>query len=441
MRRPFCKRGQAIFEIHVPIQFALVAFLSNMVTYQSFLRFFLVLPIGILLAACSSMGTKNIENTKQVESSQEDDPFLIPSRLPLGKPPSEGVGPATPPAGLKALMPLLPTQGTVGHFLPKGIKDADGWARDMTGAFNALKLPLNEQNICAVVAVTEQESSFNANPPVAGLPGIVRAEINQRAQKLAIPKVAVNLALAVRSPDGRTYAARIDALKTENDLNALYADMTSELPLGRQLLESYNPVKTGGPMQVSLKFAEQQIQDKPYPYSIQSSLRDELFSRRGGLYFGIAYLLDYPSAYDQMLYRFADFNAGRYASRNAAFQMAVQQLSGQALDADGDLLRYSNGAVSAEPSQTQKAVLSLADRLKLTEEEIVRDLKKEKTAGFDKTQLFLRVFALTNPSGARMPQARLPDIRLNSPKITHGLTTSRFAKRVDERFHACLKRG
>ena len=405
-----------------------------------------VLVMLILLPGCASTPQQGSVIQDGVESSQEDDPFLIPSRLPVGKPPSEGKKPATLPAEPMPDRPKTPisrsqTAATVVHFLPKSIEDADGWAKDITVAFKALKLPLNEQNICAVVAVTEQESSFNANPPVAGLPRIVRAEIRQRAEKFGIPEMAVNLALAVHSPDGRTYDERIDALKTENDLNMLYADMTSELPLGRQLLESYNPVKTGGPMQVSLKFAEQQIQDKPYPYSIRSSLRDELFSRRGGLYFGIAYLLDYPATYDQMLYRFADFNAGRYASRNAGFQAAVQQLSGQGLDADGDLLRYLNGAVSAEPSQTQKAVLSLADRLKLTEEEIVRDLKKEKTAGFDKTQLFLRVFALAMQSGARMPQAQLPDIRLNSPKLTHGLTTSRFAKRVDERFHACLKRG
>jgi hypothetical protein len=405
-----------------------------------------VLIMLILLPGCASTPQQDSGIQDGVVSSQEDDPFLIPSRLPVVKPPNGVLNPANSPVESipdrpKATIAPPHLSGTVGPFLPRGIHDADGWARDITVAFKALKLPLNEQNICAVVAVTEQESSFNANPPVAGLPRIVRLEIRQRAEKFGIPEMAVNLALAVRSTDGRTYAERIDALKTENDLNALYADMTSELPLGRQLLESYNPVKTGGPMQVSLKFAEQKIQDKPYPYSIQSSLRDELFSRRGGLYFGIAYLLDYPAAYDQMLYRFADFNAGRYASRNAAFQAAVQQLSGQALDADGDLLRYSNGAVSAESSQTQKAVLSLADRLKLTEEEIVRDLKKEKTAGFDKTQLFLRVFALANPSGARMPRAQLPDIRLNSPKISHGLTTSRFAKRVDERFHACLKRG
>jgi hypothetical protein len=43
--------------------------------------------------------------------------------------------------------------------------------------------PPTTENICAVVAVTEQESTFQVNPPVPGLPAIARREIDtvQRA--------------------------------------------------------------------------------------------------------------------------------------------------------------------------------------------------------------------------------------------------------------------
>lgn len=363
-----------------------------------------------------------------------------PADMPI--PAAEPVSPKSPDQPKPSARPAAPGGDAFLPRLPAGIADRAGWARDYRAGFKALGIKPSPENVCAALAVTEQESSFNADPPVAGLPGIVRGELRQRAERYHVPTWMLDASLALTSPDGRAYGQRIDALRTENDLNRLYDDLISQVPLGKTLLADYNPVRTGGPMQVSLKFAEKQVRENAYPYRYAGSLRDELFTRRGGLYFGVAYLLDYPARYDRMLYRFADFNAGRYASRNAAFQKAVSLLAGQPLDGDGDLLRYAGGDVADEPSQTLLATRQLAGRLQMTVGQIEADLRQEKTPGFERTQLFTRVFALVKAqTGQVLPPNVLPEIRLKSPKIHNGLTTARFAQRVNQRYRACLARG
>ncbi len=103
-------------------------------------------------------------------------------------------------------------------------------------------------------------------------------------------------------------------------------------------------------MQVSIAFAEQHTSG--YPWKMNGTVRREVFSLRGGLWFGTYHLLNYPASYSAPLYRFADFNAGWYASRNAAFQNAVVKASGVKLALDGDLIRYD----SEEPGSTELAV-------------------------------------------------------------------------------------
>jgi hypothetical protein len=327
-------------------------------------------------------------------------------------------------------------------FLPPSIHDREGWAMDIQRAFSALRLPSTPQNICAVVAITEQESSFHAEPVVAGLPVIVRREIEQRQKKYKVPQWLVDQGLAMTSPNGLSYRQRIDRLKTENDVNRLYDDMISELPLGQLLLSDYNPVRTGGPMQVSLAFATEQVKRRPYPYPYRGSLRSELFTRRGGLYFGIAYLLAYPVRYEDIVHRFADFNAGHYASRNAAFQQAIHALTGLDIDYDGDLLRYSGAEIAHEPGQTLKAVLTLGPRLGLSDQAIQDDLALEKSPDFGKSVLYAKTYELAQASlGRSLPREAMPEIRLTSPKISRHLTTGIFARRVNDRYRSCLRRA
>src|SRR6185436_15242447 len=198
----------------------------------------------------------------------------------------------------------------VGRLIPTGVADRAGWATDIYAAIAALEISPTAQNICAVIAITEQESSFRADPSVPGLAGIAWKEIEKQRERAGVPKLVLQAAFSLRSPDGRSYSERIDAVKTEKQLSDIFEDFIGMVPLGRTFLSNRNPVRTGGPMQVSIAFAEGHAAAKPYPYPVKGSLRDEIFTRRGGMYFGIAHLLDYPApTYESPIYRFADFNA------------------------------------------------------------------------------------------------------------------------------------
>src|SRR6187401_352172 len=316
--------------------------------------------------------------------------------------------------------------------IPGAVANRDGWAIDMYAAFEALEVRPTTRNICAVVAVIQQESGFQVDPAVPGLPAMARREIDERAARYHIPGAVVELALKVRSPDGRSYAERLRQAKTERALSEIFQDFIGTVPLGRQLFADLNPVRTGGPMQVSIAFAESHVKTTTYPYPLTDGVRREVFTRRGGLYFGIAHLLDYPVSYDSMLYRFADFNAGHYASRNAAFQQAVSSLSKTRLAIDGDLLREG----SSEPSQTELAVRKLD--IGLGERQIRRDLERGTVHEFEESELYRKVFELADARGPA-PRALVPNIRLQSVKISRKLTTEWFAQRVDGRYRRCMR--
>ena len=324
------------------------------------------------------------------------------------------------------------------RLLPASVTDRQGWATDIYTAFQTQKVDPTVENLCSVLAVAEQESNFQVDPAVPGMGKIAQDEIDRRASNAHIPHLLVSTALDIQSPTGKTYNERLAAARTEKDLSAIFDDFIGMVPLGRTLFGNFNPVHTAGPMQVSIEFAEREARD--YPYPVQDSIRHEVFTRRGGVYFGIAHLLGYPVNYDQPVYRFADFNAGWYASRNAAFQSAVARLSGKRLALDGDLISYSFG-----PSlgQTELAVRSLHQALGGMRNTTIRSaLEKGETLEFEDTDLYKQVFALADKAaGKPLPRAILPGIVLESPKITRKLTTAWFAQRVDERRVRCIARA
>jgi len=322
------------------------------------------------------------------------------------------------------------------RLLPSKTADREGWANDIYVAFSAQQISTTTQNICAVLAVTEQESTFQADPSVPGLGKIAREEIDRRAAKMHIPRLLISGALELRSPNGKSYADRLNAVRSEKALSEIFDDFIGMVPLGKTLFDGFNPVHTGGPMQVSIAFA--QANARNYPYTVDGSIRREVFSRRGGLYFGIAHLLGYPVSYTEPLYRFADFNAGWYASRNAAFQHAVSRASGISLALDGDLILHD----AIMPGSTELAVRTLGKSLGMRNPTIRDQLEMGDSLAFEDSKLYKRVFELAESAeGKPLPRAVLPGIVLKSPKITRTLTTAWFAKRVDERYQRCMARA
>jgi hypothetical protein len=330
-------------------------------------------------------------------------------------------------------------RATLLRKLPATLHDREGWASDIQTAFSTQRLDPSESNLCAVLAVVEQESTYRADPPVPNLGNIAISEIKRRAAARHVPDFAVDAAMRMRSPDGRSYGERLRAMRTERELSELFEQMTARLPLGSgRLLSGLNPVRTAGPMQVSIDFAQRHA--RGYPYTTEGSIRHEVFTRRGGLYFGIKHLLGYPADYQRPLHRFADFNAGWYASRNAAFQQAAAIASGTRLVRDGDLLRP--GAPMDQPGATEAALRGIDVRLAMDAQAIRADLGKGRSAAFAQTALYRSVYAIADNagSGRPVPRARVPDIALQSPKITRKLTTAWFAERVDARWKACMAR-
>lgn len=362
--------------------------------------------------------------------------------------------------GSEPAAPLPPklTVAQVAKLLPPQVSERQGWAQDVVAALEAQRVHPWAEPVCEVLAVIEQESGFQANPVVKELPRIVRKRLDTYAGKLGVVgRKALEALLQHRAPgQSQTFEARLKAVRTEADLDRFFrellqayeeqypavytaADLASEL-VNSQSLEELNPITTAGSMQVSVRFArEQNDEDRP-----EAEVREELYTRAGGVRYGTARLLGYEADYSQPLYRFADYNSGLYSSRNAALQAQVSELTRLALARDGDLLLYDKeGEPKDEDSRTLAALLAFRARHapELSERQVRRDARKEKQRDFEETDTWRAVKTrYEKVTGKRPEYAQLPEVTLHSPKLSRERTTAWFARSVDQRFQRCMAR-
>ncbi len=337
------------------------------------------------------------------------------------------------------------------------VREADGWASDLLDVMKAQEIAATRENVCAAIAVIDQESNFNANPTVPGLGKLAEKALSEKLGHVPfLSGVAMNW--LDNHPKGETsYLQRIRTARSERDLDLTYRAMVNDFGaasslslivqsgLLNRMIEQRNNISTIGSMQVSTRFALSEARKHRYlPMTLSDdyAVRDELYTRRGGIYYGVKQLLGYSSGYNQKIYRFADFNAGRYSSRNAAFQHIISVLTKQKLARDGDLLLYDkNDQPLSALSATETALRKLAGTagLALNDTQIRADLLLEKEDAFATTQTYMLVknFYLLN-TGKPAPFAEIPGIDLSSPKLSRKMTTASYAASVDKRYNKCM---
>lgn len=328
----------------------------------------------------------------------------------------------------------------VASLIPARVRDRDDWSRDILRALSNQNLSASSDNVCAVLSVIQQESGYDPKPKTKNM-----MHVTERAMKGkfgTVGALGIRAALDAKLDSARkiSYWQRIEKAKSEYDVDHALHDFSTRFGASGTY-GKYDPFTTVGSMQVSVRFA----QDQPMLQGQgEWQIREFLYTRYGGMYFGTLRLLGYPAGYDKAIYRFADYNVGMYASRNVAVQQQVARLTGRRLALDGDLLRYGkNGAAVNEVGESEWAIVQVAGRYapNLDSRAIRNDLLLEKTMAFENTKTYLAIKQAYQAKYGDAPYARLPEIEIKSPKITSRFTTPQFARRVNKRYVDCLNKA
>jgi hypothetical protein len=311
------------------------------------------------------------------------------------------------------------------------------WAQDIKLAHSRLGLLATRSNVCATIAVIEQESTFKTQPDIPGLSRMVRQQLESPQLNGAV-RLAMKARLSQRAKNGRSFEVNLAQVKTELELETWYGEFTASqltAPLLKWMGKDVDSlISTLGPMQVSVQFAREFSRRKGWP---TVNIRPYLHTREGGVLYGTAHLLGVPSSYSRMVYRFADFNAGPFASRNAGFQQMVSRLSGRKLAQDGDLLSYRKGVAFASSTSAAVVWVLAEQQHRLPPGQIELDLQREKEADFVQTSTYLAIVEKHQALHKSVIREAMPKIALKSVKISRPLTTEWFARQVDSRYARC----
>lgn len=317
----------------------------------------------------------------------------------------------------------------------------DIWAKAIKESLEELDQPVDKEHVSAVVAVISQVSGFSISQKNPKMASILRKQI-ETAKSNEVLRFVIETRLDQKASNGRTFEENIDAIESELDFERWYEEFTSA-KLTKPILLVLNKdasdlVTTIGSMQVSVRFAEE-YPGKPRNIGMKS-VRETLYTHKGGVFYGTAYLLDFKHDYDDWKYVFADFNAGHYTCRNAGFQKMLARLTHRTVVLDGDLINYEKGDIASSVTYGTFIDLLKKKEVEFDENQIRKDFSKEKKREFENTWSYKTLSELHRKQYGRTIYAVLPEIPLNSPKFaSSNLSTKWFAQRVKSRFNHCIR--
>lgn len=317
----------------------------------------------------------------------------------------------------------------------------DIWAKAIKESLEELDKPVDKEHVSAVIAIISQVSGFSISQKNPRMASILRKQIDG-AKSNEVLRFIIETRLAQKASNGKTFDENIDAIESELDFERWYEEFTSANVTKPILLvlnkDASDLVTTIGSMQVSVSFAEDYLK-KPGNVGL-GSVRKSLYTHKGGVFYGTAYLLDFKHDYDDWKYVFADFNAGHYSCRNAGFQKMLSSLAKKRLSLDGDLVNYENSDIGSSVTYGTFIDFLKKKEIEFDENRIRKDFSKEKSHEFEETWSYKTLSELHRKRFGRTIYAVLPDIALNSPKFASGsLSTKWFAQRVKARFNHCMR--
>lgn len=336
------------------------------------------------------------------------------------------------------------SESEITALIPARVKDRDNWSRDILRTFTNHNLQPSVENICTVRAVIAQESGFDPRPKSRNMSHVTKRAMKEKFGAMGAAGIKAALDGKLDRVRKITYWQRIEKAKSEYDVDQALRDFAANFGASDFYIKN-DFFTTAGSMQVSVRFVSGLAQFHDVTQGMTEwQIREFIYTRFGGIYFGTLRLLGYPATYSNPIYRFADYNVGMYASRNAAVQQQVAKLTGHHLSLDGDLLRYAkNGVAVNEVGESEREIIEVVRRYapNLDTRVIRNDLLLEKTIAFEHTKTYLAIKHAYQSEYGKAPYARLPEVEIKSPKITSKFTTAQFASSVSKRYASCLSQA